>query len=308
MKMKILAIAVLACFVMSGVPVLAAEEDTDEPTPAKRLEQLRERYKEVREQYKVHRQMYINARQKWLAIKNQFAAGRDRATFDTAREFFDTSAGYVVRWLEVLERKVNVVEFLDEAKKAELTAEIEGYIDTLKADHEAIVAAEDKEALRAAVKQAREDWNAIRPQAKRIIGEVLAARAQQAINKAENVSARIDAKIAELKEEGKDVVALEDLNQDFKEKIILAQEKHDRFVEKLEEVKTSENARALLKEADEFLRSVNRYLVQAHATLRKVVREIRHAETGQLEPEPVVVEVEEVTETPLTETAAGGGE
>lgn len=302
--MKILVIAVLVCFVMSGVPVLAAEETTEQPTPMQRLQQLRERYLEVRDQYIAHRTMYTNARAKWLEARERFATATDRPTLDIARNYLNATSAFLVRYLDVVKHKVKSARFLDEAKKAELTAELEGYMATLQADHEAIVAAQTKEEIRAAAKQAREDWNAIRPQVKRIIGEVLAARAQQAIDKAEAVSVRIDAKIAELQEAGKDTTRLEELNAEFKDKIALAQEKHDTFVAKLEEVKTSEDARGLLREADAFLRDANRYLVQSYRTLKEIIREIRQVETGQIEPEPTVVEVSEVTATPLTE----GGE
>ena len=300
MRTKILAVAIAVCFVMSGIPVMAAEE-TSEKTVSQRLQEVRERYQAVKEQYLTHKQLYLNARARWLAVREKFATGKDNATFEIAQNFLNKSSALLVRYLDVVKYKVESARFIDEAKKAELVSELEGYMETLQADHEAIVAAQDREAIKEAAKKAREDWNSIRPQVKRIIGEILAARAQLIIDKAQNVTARIDAKIAELKEAGKNTTALEQLNEDFKEKITIAQEKHDMFVAKLEEVKTSENARGLLKAADEFLRDANKYLVRSYKTLRQIVREIRYAETGEVEPEPTVMEVTEVKTTPLTE-------
>jgi len=299
-RTKILAVAIAVCFVMSGIPVMVAEE-TSKKTVSQRLQEVRERYQAVKEQYLTHKQLYLNARARWLAVREKFATGKDNATFEIAQNFLNKSSALLVRYLDVVKYKVESARFIDEAKKAELVSELEGYMETLQADHEAIVAAQDREAIKEAAKKAREDWNSIRPQVKRIIGEILAARAQLIIDKAQNVTARIDAKIAELKEAGKNTTALEQLNEDFKEKITIAQEKHDMFVAKLEEVKTSENARGLLKAADEFLRDANKYLVRSYKTLRQIVREIRYAETGEVEPEPTVMEVTEVKTTPLTE-------
>jgi hypothetical protein len=296
MKTKILALAVVACFLLSIVPAFAAGEKV---TMAQRLEQLREKLQDARDKYLKQKEAFNDARTKWLEVKDKFASAIDNVTLDRTRDYFNSSSTYLVRYLGVVEKKVTESPYLSDDKKTELTAELDGYITTLQKDHDSIVAASGKQDIRAAVNQTKTDWDAIRPQVKRIIGEVMAARVQIAIDKEQNLSMKIDAKITELKAAGKDTTKLEQVNADFKTNLAKAQSDEDALNAKLAEVKTSGNAAGVLIEADALLREVSKDLVQAYRGLASAYREMNMIGTNST----VTTNVSEVTElnaTPLT--------
>lgn len=205
-----------------------------------------------------------------------------------------------MRHLDVVKKKVDASACLDDAKKAALKAELDGYMATLQADHDAIVASQGKEGVRNASKQAVADWNTIRPQVKRIAGEILAGRLDCAIEKANNASAKVDTTLVELKNAGKDTTALEPLVATFKTKLSTAQADYDSAVAKLAEVRTAADTKAALNDADRLLRKAAKDLVQVQVSLRAVLHEIFRLE-NKTETVPDAVELNESAPTAVEE-------
>ncbi len=309
MKLQTLIIAVLVCFLLYTVPVLApgvgtatsggqekpvtGEQDT---VTGEKLEQLRQQYETAKENYLTAKSAYEAAKAKWTAVKPTFATANTDAV-EKARNFLNSSTKYIRDNIDVIKRKVDSSPYMSDGRKTELKAELDGYIATLQADHELVVTSQGRDGIRNASKQAVADWERIRPQLKRIAGELLAARAQNAIDKAGEISANLDAKLANLTAAGKNVTKLAGLGEKLKADIATAQTDLDSASAALAEVRTATDTKAALKHADELLRKAFKALVQLHRDAKDILHEIRRVGASNEQQEPEDVEVNESAPT-----------
>jgi hypothetical protein len=285
---KLLALVVLASFFIAAIPVVA--EETAAP------QTLRERYIAAKTSYVQTKQAYLNAVQDWQNFKQAFR-NRDRQAFLKAQNFLDKGTKHLIQYLNVLSKKVEETKALSAEKQTALTTELSGYIATLETDQAQINNASTVEEIRAATNKTKVDWDTIRPQVKRIIGEVLLAKAELIVARADNASAKVDAKIADLKSKGKDTADLEAKNAEFKSRIASAKDKLAQAKAKLADVKTGD-ATVNLRAADQFIREANRSLRDMYASLGQIIHDIRLVETGKSEPLPA--NTTELSETPVS--------
>lgn len=292
-RSKIAALAVMSVFLLASVPVpAAAQEDLTEKD-----RQLREKYQVERDSYLKAKRTYLDARKDWQVFKPRFRE-RDKVAFAKGQNFLDKGTKHLIQYITVLSKKVDETKALDADQKAALTGELAGYIATLEADQAQINNASTVEELRAASEKVKADWDTIRPQVKRIIGEVLLAKAQLIVARAENASTKVDAKIADLKAKGKNTTELEAKSADYKAKIAAAKDKLAQAATKLGEVKTGD-ATVSLRGADQFIREANKTLRELHRSLGQIIRELKQIETGEEQPAPEDVNTTDSSTTPV---------
>jgi len=266
--------ALLAVFLVlaTTIPLGFAQGDEGTPTAVERYQLAREKYKNNVQAYRDARSDLVLARQK-VAVRrnaNDTAVGLERAKI-----FLLRSTDAMISHLEVVKTKIEVSRALPEDEKESAIAEIQSYITWLENAKGNIEAATTRQELLDIARAVRGKWAESRVSVKQITGWMLTARLDGIIEKGEGVSTRIESRIAELNEAGKDTSKLEEMLDDYNSKIELAKEKNTAAKEKFGEIDSIEDADKLFREGHQFLKDANRYLREAYGTLKDIVREMR---------------------------------
>ena len=266
--------ALIAVFLVLATTVPLGFAQGGERTPAvvDRYQLAREKYKNNVQAYREARSDFISARQK-IAVRRNASDGEVRLKW--AKTFLLRSTEAMTSHLEVVKTRIEVSRALPDDEKKTVVAEIQSYITWLENVKGDIESAESKEDLLSTAREIREKWLESRVSVKKITGKVLTARLDSIIGKGEGVSDRVDARIEDLKEAGKDTSKLEELLDVYNSKIELAKEKSEAAKAKFAEIDSLEDADKLFREGHQFLKDANRYLREAYGGLKDIVREMR---------------------------------
>jgi len=245
-----------------------------------KYQQAREQYQKEVNFYKNARQDFLNARQKYQRFKS---AENKKALEDAARNHLEKAVNSLIKRLETIKNWVANRGALSESEKQAIIAEIDQNINWLNERLSKIQTA-SPEAIKEEAKVVRQYWKTHRVIVKRIIGHVWAARINFVITKVESFSAKVDAKIQELKAVGKDTSQLEAWLADFNQKLVLAKEKYEAAKAKFQAIRGEPGfdpitefveADRLFREGHQFIKDANQYIRQAHAQLVQIVKEMR---------------------------------
>lgn len=272
---RLIMLAVLSVLLLSTIPVMAVTGGN--------VTALQGKYLTAKTDYTLAKQNYLDAKTNFLAYRLQFAE-RDRTAFLKGQTFMVAGVDQLLKYIDALSSKVQETTAFTDSKKTALTTELAGYSSTLNVDKSALQNTSTIDELRIATNKTRDDWNVIKPQLKRIAGEVILAKADVAVDKAEAADIKLDAKIAELKATGNDTAKLESISAQVKIKIANAREKIALAKDRLAGVKSSGNAQGLLTAADQYVKQANRLMLEIQYLLGQAVREVKHVETGNEGP------------------------
>jgi len=295
---NLLVLTVLAVFLLSTIPAMAVVGGNASALSVKNITTNKNltkantgtaagihAYTDAKAGYLQAKQNYLDAKTNFIAYRLQFAE-RDRTAFLKGQTFMVAGVDQLLKYIDSLSSKVNETRAFSDSEKNDLMIELVGYAGTLEADKNSMQAASTIDELRTATNKTRDDWNTIKPQLKRIAGEIILAKAGAVVAKAETASTKLDARITELNAAGKDTTKLEKISAQVKTKIANTKEKVAQAKAKLAEVKSGGNAQGLLTAADQFVKQANRWMLEMQYLLGQAVREIKHLETGQEGPEP----------------------
>jgi hypothetical protein len=273
---------VLVMFLVGMLPIAVAQP------PNEKGKALAEKYKKSKQEYAKALKMYKNARKEYRAAMAKFRKTKkkedSKVALYRAKAFLLKADIAMTRYLKMLRAKVEHTRGLDDAKKADFLAEIDGYIQWLEQQEEAIDSAQSMEELRSTATEIREKWREIRVAAKKISGHVLVGKTDTIISRAESLAAKIEDKIPEMQERGIDTAELEDWLADFKEKIELAKELNAAAEEKFDQISGPENAAALFREGHALIKEAHKNIRHAYKDLKKIMksykRHVRGTEKG----------------------------
>jgi len=246
---------------------------------------LRERDQEARAKYQAARQQYLKEVNWWRTTRQQFLQARakyrqfknaeNKAAYEeAARNFLERTVEVLIKKLESLKNWVSNRRALSESERQAIVAEIDQDIAWLQ-DKKSGIATASPAQIKEKAKVIRDYWRNHRIFVKRIIGQIWGARLDWVIERFENVSLKISAKIDELKATGKDTSQLEAWLADFNQKIEIAKEKREKAREKYQAISSLADANELFKQAHQFIKEANRYLRDAHKTLVDIVKEMK---------------------------------
>jgi len=265
--------AVAAALLVIGVSPLASAVLAEQDQAAV------QKWNAAKEAYQAAVQAYKQAREDWIAARDALRQFRDaphtQAALEKARTFLLKGIDRLVKYLEWIRARAEVVGGITEGERTAVLAEIDSDITGLNNLKPAVEAAADRTQLAESAKKIRDQWLEVRPGAKRIVGQILAAKINYVLEKAENVSARISEKISALKTAGKDTSALEDWLAKFNNNINLAREKYEAAKQKFQAISSVQDADALFREGHQFIKDAAQYLREAHAALKEIVKELR---------------------------------
>lgn len=276
MKHKFLMVlAVLSLLLVSGFAFASLAEADQRAV---------DNYNNAKNRYQIIKNGYLDAKEDWLGAKNKYAQARNSANlalaFDKAQEYMLKATDHFIAHLDIYTAKVDALPNLPDGTaeeiKADIAAERAKLVD-LRAD---IEAAADVNQLKDLTDDVRNEWNSVKSTVKRIVGEILAAHINAVIDKANEVSARVDAKISELSAEGYDTAELEAWLADYDSKVGLAEQKYEAARERFAAINDTGDADRLFREGHQFIKEANKYLIEAHKTLKDIVKEMRSLRKG----------------------------
>jgi len=218
---------------------------------------LKERHQEARAKYQAARQQYFKEVNWWKTARQQFLNTRrkykqfrnveNKADYEKkARAFLSRTVDVLIRKLESLKNWVSNKPSLPESERQAIVAEIEKDINWLE-DKKSEIATALPSQIREKAKEIRDYWRNHRIFVKKIIGQIWGARLDWVIERFENISSKIAAKIDELKAADKDTSQLEAWLADFNQKIEIAKNKREKAREKYQAISSLADANKLFK-------------------------------------------------------------
>ncbi len=223
------------------------------------------------------RENYENAMHRYNDVKEKYQKARGKAVNETlAKDFLLRGIDVVENWLNVLERRINNMA-IDNETRDELIEQINEYRDRLDEMRDRVNNAETIEELREVAKDLRNLWIEIRNGIRGIVGQVVVAKLNAVVEKAEQVELRIEEKIEVLNENGYDTSALSALLEDYSNNLDLAREKLDVAKEKFKDGTPEE-----MREGQQAVKDAMGYLRQAFSDVRKIINILKDIRTGKV--------------------------
>lgn len=277
---RLFALFVMALLALSMMPAAFAQDT------AGTQERLN-----LRERLAAAKQDYIAAREKFLADKSDFLGARQqlvdlRRTNATDEEVIAQGKIVVNKAIDRGISNLNVVKkWLDKIKiedgqRTGLSAQLDEAISKLEAQKAKVDAATTKQELRDIAKETRGIWKDARAVVKKVVGIATSERISYIIKTMENLSAKLDERVAKMKEDGKDTAKIEPLVADFKAKLELAKGRYEAAKEKYASITTIEDADATIRGAHQLIKEAHNYLKEAHTDLVNILKEMRAQKTN----------------------------
>jgi hypothetical protein len=167
-------------------------------------------------------------------------------------------------------------------KKTTIITHLENYIEWIETKQAQIPELTTLREIREIIQTIREEWHEIRSYTKQVIGQVLSAKLDRVIEKAEDLSGRVADIIQRLDDAGKPVDDLTVLLADVNEKIDLAKEKYAQAKDQYSQIKNVYNFNSLFNKAQRFMTSAFQYARKIFQDLQVIVDVIRTIQTGEV--------------------------
>lgn len=241
---KLMAMVMLAVFVLSIVPMAFAKEDTSEREEmrerAARMEKKEaamERAEALREQLREKKERYLDARQAYLDKKERLSELREhaRCTNDSeecqakkmdlkkgVRDHLLKTAELIEKSLEKLQERVRASKTLSEEEKQvalDRLTELEQQLTDKLAQLQALPDTVTNEELRTQLKELKDLWHKVRKEQRWVITQLTNHKQDNLVDIYIRFGERAQAQIDKLELQGTDVTHLEELLLKYREKV-----------------------------------------------------------------------------------------
>lgn len=237
------------------------------------------KYITAKTEYIQSNDFYENAKQDWLAARTiylQSKSTEDLAyAYRKANTYLLGAKRILVDHIEKVSTRVEGDLNLFDNEKQRILDELISYQKWLNEKENIITAANTRTDLTNVAEIVRNKWQDIKQATKKITGQIINAKINRLIEKAENAAVKIERVIHRLNETGYDTSALETWLEDFYEKISLTKQKYHAAKEKYSEVASINDYNRVLDSANNFILNARRYLKNAYQTLREIVKELK---------------------------------
>jgi hypothetical protein len=227
----------------------------------------------IKEKYEEEKEKYMEAREKFLESKKKYKDMRNQFTFNNAKRYLNGGCNVAEKWLE---RFRNFLERskIDEEKKMELMAEIDDHMATIENYRLKIDESETPEELRNTAREMNQAWIEMRIRLRAMVGEVAAYRIENVIERAENVSVRLENKIAVMAGYGIDTSPFESLLEEYNEHLQNAREYLQASINLFESGDIAEGNKELRKSTNE--------IKKAFGVIREFMKEMQKVRAGNV--------------------------
>lgn len=281
---QFIALIIGLILVISAVPLVMAENDTSNATSSNWETRLRERsqlaiqkYEQAKERYQLMGNKYDLAKQRFLTIKKNSSFSSLNETpelMNETKEFLLSSIDKGVQNLETVKAWIEKIN-IPEEKKSEMLNSIENSIGNLNEMKSDVNDIETKREAVELAKKIRNEWQDARNNVKQAVGLVLVQRTEMVSNALDRLSTELQKKIYTMEEQGKNSSKVQDLLDDFDEKIAIANEKYSAAREKFYAINGPQDADQLFKEGRTLIQESQKELRDAQGILKQIVQEFR---------------------------------
>ena len=281
MKTKIGVLVVSALMLVAIVPAVSAmsNEALVPVVTAGPYEEAYGKYIENLQAFQFAHNDWLGARATFLDARLQWRQNRTQANLANLVEKSKASLlkadEMMIKRLQLLRVRVEISRGLSDEEKAAIYAEIDDNISWLQAKQAEIQAAQNGQVVRSIADTIWSHWRDVKVRIKQIIGQILSARVEALVQKANAFIGRVEARIQQLKDNGVDTSTLEAMLAECYSNLALAEQKYDAAEEKFSQISSEADADVLFVEGVSLIKQGNVYLREVFRGLRDIVSEIR---------------------------------
>lgn len=251
---------------------VSASAETGSPT--KTLTAAGNTYQEYKEKYIGAKNLYIQAKQQFEHAKADAKAAKtkekDEALLNATKDYMVKGIDAMISYIQVIKQNANIAENKNIAPY-DVSGNLDKYISQLEQSKLTVQSATTKTQLVDALKPIKETWQNVRVEVKYYTGYVVNNRLEVFLNKAKEVSAKLNTEIQNLKANGTDTTKLESELATYNDWISKAEAEYNtgkQIYSSHGGFDTSGHV-TNLNGADQFLKAANKNIQQANQYLKK---------------------------------------
>lgn len=226
------------------------------------------RYRQEIGAFRAAQQQFRQAKDEWKATKDE---ARAAAKDERASQFLEKTVSVLIRKIEHVKGWVSERKSLGNAEKQGIAADLDADIGWLNNQLGGTDGAGPEE-IREQAKELKKYWQDHRLLVKRVAGQTLSGRVLLLTEKTSDFADRIETKISARKAGGEDISELEALMTGAREKIALAETKHEEAAGKFQAISSDGDAKDLWREGHSLVKEAHATLRKAHADLVEIIR------------------------------------
>ena len=178
----------------------------------------------------------------------------------------------MIERLELLQERIEFAEENNILVPENASENIDRYILRLEGYKPEVESADTPADIRSVARSINQEWRSIRREILRYTKYMIAVRIEAYIDKAGDISDRLDVKISELEDEGADTTNLRQNQEDFKEKLVCVEENYELAKEAVSDDEINSG------EVRQYIRNASHCIREANHILREIFRELRALE------------------------------
>ena len=285
-----MALLLLGIFALSMVPINVAAFQTNSNENGgvwNEYKVNKENYSKLKEDSRNLATNWGKAKSAWTGLKvssesnfrNELSTDSE-TSLESYKEYLGLTIDRVVNKLKMLGYWVDRV-IDDEQVEENYLNIINEEIQKLENLREKVDGAESMDDLKVIAKKIKEIWSDTNSYIKKMVGHILGIKLDDVLDRLEKLSDRLHGKVDALDQNNKLVGEMQDLLNDFDEKLDLANKEYEQFRENYITI-SSKDSNVL--EAREHLRKAHEYLKEAHKILKEFLELYREYQ-GNVSPE-----------------------
>ncbi|MGC8816951.1 MAG: hypothetical protein ACP5PX_03985 [Candidatus Hadarchaeum sp.] len=269
MKIKIVAAAMLALMVVSMVPAVSAQP----------YEQGKVKYEQAKNEYRNSYSEWNDANNEFNRAMAQWRGNKNQQNFsqltNAARSAATKAAELMVRNLEMVRARIEATMGISENQRERLYAEIDNYLNEIRAKQLNIQNAGDEQQLRTAAGELHRYWLQIRTRLKQMTGLVMVDFADGMVQRVKAIAARVEATVQLLKENGIDASALENQLNEARANISAAEQEIAAAKDIVNQINENTTFAEMYPAIQSRIREAVQYLKDALNDLKNAISEIK---------------------------------
>ena len=203
---------------------------------------------------------------------------RDDRTPENQQMLMDTAKDHLLQMLNLMIERLKLlqeqIEFSENSILVPVGASdnIDRYILRLEGYKPEVESANTAADIRSVARSINKEWMAIRKEILHYSKYMIAARIEAYIDKANDISDQLDAKISEHEGDGVDTTNLRQNQEDFKEKLVCVEENYELAKEAVSDEEINSG------EVQQYIRNASHCIREANHLLREIFKELRALE------------------------------
>ncbi|NOX71300.1 MAG: hypothetical protein GXO64_01190 [Candidatus Micrarchaeota archaeon] len=250
------------------------------------FEKAKKEYARANNAYKEKRQLFLQEKKKLADCEGTNSTEcnelRDKVR-EYAKQFTIHAAEMIINHLDKIKTKVEASDSIDEDTAQEIIGDISKAIEKLKGVINDTQNAQTKDEIKDAARKIDAVWKRIRFRERVYAGRLLNAKIWKVFKKGEHLEDRLDAKLAEMEEEGLDVSSLKEKLGDYSEKVESAKAKYEEAKNLLIQAhrfsyngsNNETNITSLINDAKNLINEARSELKDAYKLARDIIKGIK---------------------------------